>query len=60
VGSSSHFQVHVGAGVQFYVKEHIFVRPQFDFRQVSGFTNQFRSDQVIGGTVWVGYNFGEM
>ena len=60
VGSSSHFQVHVGAGVKFYVKPHIFIRPQFDFRQVPGLTNQFGSDHVIGGTVWVGYNFGEM
>jgi hypothetical protein len=60
VGSSSHFQVHVGAGVQIYVKPHIFVRPQVDFRQVPGFTNQFASDHVISGTVWVGYNFGEM
>ncbi len=60
-GAASHFQVHVGAGVQFYVKPHIFIRPQLDFREVPGFTNhQFGSDQVIGGTVWVGYNFGEM
>jgi hypothetical protein len=27
---------------------------------VPGLTNQFGRDQVIGGTVWVGYNFGEM
>ena len=60
VGSSGHFQVHVGAGVQVYVKQHFFVRPQFDFRQVPGLTNQFGSDHVLGGTVWVGYNFGEM
>jgi hypothetical protein len=52
--------VHVGAGVQFYVKPHIFIRPQLDFREVPGFTNQFGSNQVIGGTIWVGYNFGEM
>jgi hypothetical protein len=60
VGAANHFQVHVGAGVQIYVKGHLFVRPQFDFRDVPGFTNQFGSDQVFGGTVWVGYNFGEM
>ncbi len=60
VGAASHFQVHVGAGVQFYVKPHIFIRPQLDFREIPGFTNQFGSDQVIGGTIWVGYNFGEM
>jgi len=60
IGNSSHFQVHVGAGVQFYVKPHIFIRPQFDFHEVPGLTNQFGRDQVIGGTIWVGYNFGEM
>jgi hypothetical protein len=72
VGSASHFQVHVGAGLQIYVKGHLFVRPQFDFRQVPGLTGtfstsatptqvyQFGTNHVLGGTVWVGYNFGEM
>jgi hypothetical protein len=72
VGSSGHFQIHVGAGVQIYVKGHIFVRPQFDFREVPGLTGtfstgavptsvyQFGTNQVFGGTVWVGYNFGGM
>jgi hypothetical protein len=60
VGSANHFQVHVSAGVQIYVKGHFFVRPQFDFREVPGFTDQFGSNQVLGGSVWVGYNFGEM
>jgi len=72
VGSSSHFQVHVGAGVQFYVKDHFFIRPEFDFREVPGLsgtytasttptsTYQFGTNQVLGFTVWVGYNFGEM
>jgi len=67
-GSSSHFQVHVGAGVQFYVKDHFFIRPQFDFREVPGLSGtygsnsvyQYGSNQVLGFTVWVGYNFGEM
>jgi len=67
-GSSSHFQVHVGAGVQFYVKDHFFIRPEFDFREVPGLsgtygsssTYQYGTNQVIGLTVWVGYNFGEM
>jgi hypothetical protein len=59
-GSSSHFQVHVGPSVQIYVKDHFFVRPEFDFREVPGFTNQFGTNHVLGGTIWVGYNFGEM
>jgi hypothetical protein len=60
VGNSGHFQVHVGAGVQVYLNKHVFVRPQFDFREVPGLTNQFGTDHVFGGTVWIGYNFGEM
>jgi len=67
-GSSSHFQVHVGAAVQFYVKEHFFIRPQFDFREVPGLSGtygstavyQFGTNHVLGAMVWVGYNFGEM
>ena len=58
--SANHFQVHIGAGVQVYVKGHFFVRPEFDFREVPGMSNQFNTDHVIGGTIWFGYNFGEM
>ena len=70
VGAANHFQVHVGAGVQVYVKGHFFVRPMFDFREVPGLSGtynpsatqnyQFGSSHVIGGTIWFGYNFGEM
>jgi hypothetical protein len=60
VGASSHFQVHVGAGVQIYVTQHIFIRPQLDFRMVPSFTDQFGADHVVGGIVWLGYNFGQM
>ncbi len=58
VGNTSHFQVHVGVGVSFYVKEHLFIRPQFDFHYVPGLDNQFGSNLVPEGTVWVGYAFG--
>ncbi|MBV9771191.1 MAG: outer membrane beta-barrel protein [Bryobacterales bacterium] len=59
VGSASHFQVHVGVGVQIFLTSHIFVRPEFDFHYVPGLTNQFGSDAVPEGLVWVGYSFGE-
>src|SRR5947209_1621110 len=39
-GSSNHFQVHGGAGVQIYVTEHMFIRPQFDVHYVHNL-NQF-------------------
>src|SRR5262249_2536714 len=59
VGTANHFAVHTGVGVQIFLTEHIFVRPQFDFHYVPGFTDQFGSNAVPGGSIWVGYNFGE-
>jgi hypothetical protein len=59
VGAANHFDVNFSAGVQIFITEHIFVRPQFDFHYVPGLTNQFSSDAVPGGSIWVGYNFGE-
>lgn len=58
VGNSSHFQVHAGVGVSIYVKEHIFIRPQFDFHYVPGLSNQFGSNMVPQGTIWIGYAMG--
>jgi Outer membrane protein beta-barrel domain len=59
VGNASHFDVHVGVGVQIFVTEHVFVRPEFDFHYVPGLTNQFGSDAVPEAMLWVGYSFGE-
>jgi hypothetical protein len=59
VGNTNHFQVHAGVGVQFYLTSHIFVRPQFDYHYVPNFTDQFGSNSVPGGSIWVGYTFGE-
>ncbi len=58
VGNANHFQVHAGVGLQYFLTDHVFVRPQFDLRYVPGFTDQFGSNVVPEGTVWVGYNFG--
>lgn len=59
VGSSNHFDVHVGVGVSLFVTEHIFIRPQFDLHYAPGLTNQFSSNAVPAGMVWVGYSFGD-
>lgn len=59
IGSANHFQVHAGVGVQFNVTEHIFIRPQFDYHYVPNFTQQFGSNSVPQGTIYIGYNFGE-
>jgi hypothetical protein len=59
VGSSNHFQIHAGAGVEVFVTDHIYIRPQFDFHYVPNFTNQWGSDVAVGGMVWVGYSWGD-
>ena len=57
-GGETHFQLHVGAGVQIFLTEHLFVRPQYDFRYVPNLTNEFNSTVVHAGMIWVGYSFG--
>jgi len=59
IGSATHADINVGAGVQIYLTSHIFIRPQFDFHYVPNLTQQFGRDYVPEGTIWLGYNFGE-
>lgn len=59
VGNSNHFQVHAGVGVQIFLTQHLFIRPQFDYHYVTNFTEQFGSSSVPQGTIWVGYSFGD-
>ena len=59
VGSSNHFQVHAGIGVQIFLTEHVFIRPQFDFHYVPGLTDQFGSNMVPAGMLWLGYSIGD-
>jgi hypothetical protein len=56
-GSSNHFQAHLGVGVQIYLKEHLFIRPQFDYHYVRNLS-QFGRDGIVRGSVWIGYTFG--
>ena len=58
-GSANHFQVHGGFGVQLYVTDHIFIRPEFDVHYVPNLTDQFGSNFVPAGMVWLGYSFGD-
>ena len=56
-GSLNKFQVHGGVGVQIYLTDHFFVRPQFDVHYVNNFTPFGRSTPIVA-QVWVGYSFG--
>lgn len=55
--SSNHFQVHGGLGVQIYLTDHVFVRPEFDVHYVTNL-NQFGRNIITQETVWLGYSFG--
>jgi hypothetical protein len=58
LASTNHFQVHGGVGVEIYLTDHIFVRPQFDVHYVRNLT-QFGSSVVTSEMVWLGYNWGD-
>ena len=57
--NTNHFQMHAGLGVQLFVSEHIFIRPQFDLHYVPNFKDQFGTNTVPAATVWLGYSFGD-
>ncbi len=56
--SSNHFQVHGGAGVQIYLTDHVFIRPEFDVHYVNNFTQQYGRNLVTSEMVWLGYSLG--
>jgi opacity protein-like surface antigen len=58
IDSSNHFQVHGGVGVQVYVTDHVFIRPQLDVHYVRNFF-QYGTNVVPSATVWLGYSFGD-
>jgi hypothetical protein len=55
-GSLNHFQLHAGFGVRFFVNEHIFVRPQFDYHWVRNLTDQFKSNSVPAYSIAIGFS----
>jgi hypothetical protein len=56
-GSSNHFQVNGGIGVNLFVTDSLFIRPQFEVHYVNNLS-QFGSNMVTEETVWIGYNWG--
>jgi opacity protein-like surface antigen len=59
IGSATHVDLNAGVGVQIYLTNHIFIRPQFDVHYVPNLTQQYGSNFVPEGTIWLGYTFGE-
>ncbi|MBV8865154.1 MAG: hypothetical protein JO210_07105 [Acidobacteriaceae bacterium] len=57
IESSNHLQVHLAAGVRFYVSRSLFIRPQVDASWVNNFY-QFGSNWVPEYSAAVGWSFG--
>jgi hypothetical protein len=55
--SSNHFQLHFSAGLRVYVKDGLFISPEFDGHWVKNFF-QFGGDFVPEYGVAIGYTFG--
>ena len=56
--SANHLNVHGGVGMDIFVTDHIYVRPQFDIHYVPNLS-QFGSNLVKSEMVWIGYSFGD-
>jgi hypothetical protein len=56
--SASHFQLHLGGGLKYYVTDHIFVRPEVDVHWVDNFS-QFGNNWVPQYGASIGYTLGE-
>jgi hypothetical protein len=57
-GSANHFQVNGGVGFQFYLTDHVFIRPEVTVHWVNNF-QQFGSNVVPQAMVWLGYSIGD-
>lgn len=58
LSSSNHLNLHGGVGVQLYLTDHFYLRPQFDIHYVPNL-QQFGSKLVTQEMVWVGYTIGD-
>ena len=58
VATANHFLVHGAVGVKIYVKNDIFIKPQFDARWVHNLDQQYGRNFVPEYTVSIGYTFG--
>ena len=59
LGTEQHLQLHAGVGLQYLLNDKMFIRPQLDLRYVPKLTNQFGSNSVVGGTIWIGFRSSE-
>ena len=57
-GSANHFALNGGLGIQLYLSDHVFVRPEVSYHYVHNF-QQFGSNSVVQAMIWLGYSIGD-
>ena len=60
IGSSNHLQLHVAAGLRYFIKPHLFIRPQIDFHWVRNLNNELGTNSVPEYTIAIGYSSREV
>lgn len=56
--SSHHFLVDAGAGIRYYVRGHIFIRPEVHYYNIFNNTTDFSSNNIIRVGASIGYTIG--
>jgi hypothetical protein len=56
--SSNHFLVDVGGGIRYYVRGHVFVRPEAHFYHIVNNTADFSSNNLVRVGASIGYTIG--
>src|SRR4029077_17023020 len=56
--SSNHFLVDVGGGIRYYVRGHVFVRPEAHFYHIVNNTSDFSSNNLVRVGASIGYTIG--
>jgi hypothetical protein len=60
IGSSNHLQLHVAAGLRFFIKPHLFIRPGIDYHWVRNLSNELGTNNVPEYTIAIGYSSREV
>jgi hypothetical protein len=56
--SSHHFLVDLGGGLRYYVRGHLFVRPEVHYYNILNNTNDFSSNNIVRVGASIGYTIG--
>lgn len=56
---TNHFQLHGAFGLRFYIRGHLFAKPELHLRYAPHLTDEFGRNLVVQYTISAGYSFGQ-